>query len=195
VEQPDLLRFALDILDDLEIPYALVGSIASGAYGEPRLTQDINVVVDMSADQAEELCSRFPETDFYVSSLAARKAVQSTSQFNILDPSSGNKIDVMIAGRENWRKGQLDRRRPVLVLPGRQVFVACPEDVILGKLEYYDEGGSEKHLRDIAGIIKVSGDILDRRYIEAWAAKLGLTETWQAVLRRAAPSDVRPDIQ
>jgi hypothetical protein len=63
-------------------------------------------------------------------------------------------------------------------------FVASPEDVIIGKMLYYREGGSEKHLRDITGILKVSGDQVDRAYVARWAAELGVTEIWQAVLRR-----------
>jgi hypothetical protein len=59
-----------------------------------------------------------------------------------------------------------------------------PEDVILGKMEYYHEGGSEKHLRDIAGILKVSADMVDRQYVSLWAAQMGLSEIWQMILDR-----------
>ena len=58
---------------------------------------------------------------------------------------------------------------------------AAPEDVIIKKMEYYKEGGSEKHLRDITGILKVSGDDIDYGYISEWAERLGLTEIWQAI--------------
>ena len=60
------------------------------------------------------------------------------------------------------------------------------EDVILKKMEAYREGGSEKHLRDIAGVLKISGERLDRSYIQDWADRLGVTEVWQDVLRRVS---------
>jgi hypothetical protein len=56
--------------------------------------------------------------------------------------------------------------------------------VILGKLWYYREGGSEKHLRDIAGMLQVSGDEIDTAYVDAWSEKLGLAGQWQMVLDR-----------
>lgn len=74
------------------------------------------------------------------------------------------------------------RRRRVLLLPDREEFAAAPEDAILRKLWYYNEGRSDKHLRDIAGILRLSGDRIDRADIEAWARKLGLEEAWAAVL-------------
>ena len=68
--------------------------------------------------------------------------------------------------------------------PGLPVYIAAPEDVILSKMGSYREGGSEKHLRDITGVLRVSGAQLDRDYVDRWARQLGLTEVWQAVLRR-----------
>jgi hypothetical protein len=65
-----------------------------------------------------------------------------------------------------------------------QANFAAPEDVIIKKMEYYREGGSEKHLRDIAGILKISGELVDRDYISEWSYRLGLTEIWDAVQRR-----------
>ena len=62
--------------------------------------------------------------------------------------------------------------------------MARPEDVIVGKMVYYQEGGSEKHLRDITGILMVSGDDVDREYVAGWAERLGLAEVWAAILHR-----------
>ncbi|MFN3533264.1 MAG: hypothetical protein ACK41Q_12265 [Candidatus Brocadia sp.] len=65
-----------------------------------------------------------------------------------------------------------------------QANFAAPEDVIIKKMEYYRKGGSEKHLRDIAGILKISGDAVDRNYISEWAKRLELTDIWDAVQKR-----------
>jgi hypothetical protein len=186
VEQIDLLRIAIEALDRLRIPYAIVGSFASGAWGESRFTQDIDILVDLKVSQVVSLCREFSNADCYVSESAAADAVAQKSQFNIIHPASGNKIDFMIASDTVWTRAQLQRRRRIEVLPDREADVAAPEDVILGKLVYYQEGGSEKHLRDIGGILKISGAILDWPYLDNLANQLGLTEIWQAVKNRAS---------
>ena len=184
MEQDEILRFAVDALERVRIPYMLVGSLASGVYGEPRLTQDIDIVIAPTTAQLEELCDTFPASDFYVSREAAREAMALRTQFNVLDPSSGNKIDFMIAKSDAWGQEQLARREKMRLLPDRQGFAARPEDIILSKMQYFEEGGSEKHLRDITGMLKVSGDKIDREYVQKWAKEMGLTEVWEAVLRR-----------
>src|SRR5579859_485017 len=128
----------------------LVGSMASGVYGEARLTLDIDIVVDLTVADAETLCRAFPEPEYYVNLPAAREAASRGGQFNVIHPTSGNKIDFMIARRDAWGRIQLARRRQERVLEDRIGYVASPEDVILGKLLYYQDGRHEKHLRDIA---------------------------------------------
>ncbi|MDB5355640.1 MAG: hypothetical protein JWN24_2093 [Phycisphaerales bacterium] len=183
MEQPELLAFSLELLEKLNITYMVVGSIASSAYGDPRLTQDI--VVDLAPDQVQSLCEAFATDEFYVSVEAAEQAArQPGAQFNVLHPNSGNKIDFMIARRDAWGIGQLSRRQKMQLLPGREGYAARPEDIIIAKMLCYQEGGSEKHLRDIAGILKVSGDIVDREYVAGWAERLDLADIWRAILGR-----------
>jgi hypothetical protein len=184
LEQPDLLRRVIGILEELKIPYMVVGSIASGAYGEPRLTQDIDVVVELDCDRAEALCAAFPLPEYYVSPEAAGNAIRYGGQFNVIHPTSGNKIDFMVAGRDDWARSQLARRRRVKILPDRDGVLSAPEDIIISKMRYYRRSGHEKHLRDITGILKVSGDEVDRAYVARWAEEFGLTEIWEALLRR-----------
>lgn len=185
MEQSDLLAFAVDVLERLGITYMLVGSLASGTYGEPRLTQDIDIVIDATPPQIRSLCSAFDPGEFYVSTEAALQALRlPAGQFNVIDPTSGNKIDFMIARTDPWGREQIARRHREQILPGKSGYTARPEDVIIGKMLYYEDGGSEKHLRDITGILKVSGDRVDREYVESWAAQLGLLEIWRAILSR-----------
>jgi hypothetical protein len=84
------------------------------------------------------------------------------------------------------------RARPVRLLPDREVMTAAPEDVILGKLWYYSLGGGDRHLRDIAGILRVSGDSVDRADIERWAARLGYLEIWQQIVAKVDALDSPP---
>ncbi len=184
MEQAELLRHVVEVLEEQGITYLLVGSLASGVYGEPRLTHDIDVVVDLRADQIARLCDAFPAMDYCVSQQAAREAITRGGQFHVIHPASGNKIDFMIARQDAWGRSQISRRRREQILPGRPGYTAAPEDVIIAKLWYYQDGGSEKHLRDVAAMLQVSGDDIDREYINHWVQQLGFTEEWQAVLDR-----------
>jgi len=65
---------------------------------------------------------------------------------------------------------------------------AAPEDIIIMKMQYYRDGGSEKHLRDIAGILKISHDEVDTAYVSEWSLRLGLTDIWEIILKRVRQS-------
>lgn len=184
MEQSDLLRYAIEVLEQMNLTYAIVGSFASGAYGEPRFTQDIDILVDLKDGQITEFCNRFPDAEFYVSHSAVREAMRRRTQFNVIHPMSGNKIDFMMSRNDEWGCQQLARRQEVQILSDRSGYVASPEDVILGKMIYYREGGSEKHLRDITGVLAVSADRVDRDYIAQFAGQLGVTKIWEAILDR-----------
>ena len=128
-----------------------------------------------------------PPDDFYLSLEAALDAVTNRSQFNLIHPSSGLKVDFMVAEESAFNRSRFARARKVRVKEEVDVEFASPEDVILMKLEYYRRGNSEKHLRDIAGVFAVSGDDLDWEYIAEWVAGLGLEEAWAALDEREAP--------
>jgi hypothetical protein len=186
VEQSDLLKFAVQQLERIGIPYALVGSFASGLWGESRFTQDIDLLIDLKPAQSKLLFESFPAEAFYVSQPAINEAVAERGQFNVIHPASGNKIDFMIAGNSSWTAAQLARRKRVRVLPDLHADVAAPEDVILGKLIYFHEGASDKHLRDITGILTAGAETVDRAYIEKHATELNVLNEWHAVLNRLA---------
>lgn len=184
MNQRELLGYVVAAFERLAIPYMVVGSFASYAYGEPRFTQDLDIVLDLLPGTIPAFCAAFPAPEFYVSEAAVRDAVRTRFQFNILHPTSGNKIDCMFPGANEWARTQLSRRRRLKILSDLDASVASAEDVILGKLWYYSEGGSEKHLRDIAGILKRSGASVDRSQIAAWAERLGYSSIWNTVLEK-----------
>lgn len=184
MELLDLLRRMHDVLGGLGVRHAVVGSMASMLYGEPRMTRDIDIVIDLPAHQVAEFCDQFPPPDYYVSKPAAAQAVKERGQFNIIHIPSGNKVDLMLCKMHGWGRSQLDRVRQIAVCSGVTVNVAAPEDVILGKLQYYHEGASDKHLRDIVAMLDISGGLIDREYIQRWTIELNVTEEWRAVLDR-----------
>jgi len=184
VTQTDLLRHALDVLERLAVPHMVVGSFASTTYGEYRFTNDIDIVVALTERDVPALLAAFPDSEYYVNPDAVRDAIRHGFQFNVLHTGSGAKIDFILARDDEWGRAQMARRRRVLLLPDREGYAAAPEDVILGKLWYFAEGGSDKHLRDIVAMLRVSPEQIDRAEVDVWARKLGLDEAWTAVLER-----------
>lgn len=188
MEPADLLRYACDALERLGLTYLVTGSTASMAYGEPRLTNDIDIVLDLPAARVAEFCAAFPAGEFYISAGAVADAVRLRHQFNVLHPGSGLKIDFIVLTDTEFDVARGQRRRNLPALPDRSVWFASPEDVIIKKMVYYQEGGSEKHLRDIAGVLRIQGAAVDRAYIDAWATNLGVAEIWQLIQAREAES-------
>jgi len=187
MEQSDLLRKVAVTLDMLGVPYAVVGSTASTLYGDPRFTNDIDVVLDLQARGIESFCKEFPAPEYYLSRAAVESAVRRRFQFNIIHPSSGFKVDCILAGSDAFDQEQLQRAVQVPQKEGAYaVRFASAEDVIIKKMEYFRLGQSEKHLRDISGILKTQGEQIDHAYIQMWAERKGLTEIWNAILVRLA---------
>ena len=181
MDPSELLERLAQTLEDLPIPYLITGSMATIAYGEPRFTNDIDVVVRLASLHVDPLCRAFPPEQFYISRTAIADAVVNHTQFNILHPASGLKIDIMVADDSEFNEDHFSRARPLRVAAGRDVTFASPEDVIIKKLVYFREGGSDKHLRDIRGVLKVMGNEIDRANIERWVSKFGLAREWSAV--------------
>jgi hypothetical protein len=181
VEQDELLRFAVGVLERLRLPYFVTGSIATIFYGEPRFTNDIDIVVDLAPERVGELCRAFPPEQFYVDEESARAAVERHGQFNVIHPASGLKVDIVVPEADEFNRSRFERTARVHPAADYEASFASVEDVILKKMDFYRRGGSEKHLQDIAGVLRISGERLDTGYIEDWASRLGLAEIWQAL--------------
>jgi hypothetical protein len=189
MRQIELLQFALDALDRNQIPYAIVGSYASGVWGEPRMTLDIDIAVLLEPRHADDIIEAFPREDFYVNRTAVQSAIRDAGQFNVIHLASGNKIDFMVVERSETTPPEIARRRLLQILPNCEAYFASPEDVIIGKLKYYLLGGSEKHLRDIAGILKRSRQAVDEQYVTEWTASHGASDPWRRALDLSQPAE------
>lgn len=185
MEQSELLQYVVGVLERLGLRYFVTGSVATIFFGEPRFTNDIDIVVDLPSGKIAELCAAFPSPDFYLSEETVFRAVWRRGQFNIIQPASGLKVDVMVPADSPFNRSRFSRAKRVRPGPDFDAAFSSAEDVILKKVEAYREGGSEKHLRDIAGVLKISGDSLDRGYITEWAAEMGTSEIWQEILKRS----------
>ena len=186
MEPIELLAFATSALERLGLRYLVTGSMATIAYGEPRFTNDLDIVVEMSHDSIDGIVQAFPEDEFYLSRTAILEAVRSHRQFNVIHPRSGLKIDFFVASPSDFDQMRLSRGRHLSVLAQGTACFASPEDVILKKLQYFREGGSQKHIRDILGVLRVLGDTVDRAHIANWANRLGMALEWDLVLKQAS---------
>ena len=185
MEQHELLLFVVECFEKLKIPYLVTGAIASIAYGEPRFTNDIDVVVDMSLTHVDAFKSYFPENEFYLDVDSMKRALNHHHQFNIVHPGSGLKVDVIISKKDDFDRSRFGRRKKLYVSETKSADFASPEDVIIKKLEYFKQGRSEKHLRDIASMLKISSELIDRAYISSWAKRLSVSELWEEVQKKA----------
>ncbi len=179
----ELLLHAADVLTKLQVRYLITGSMATITYGEARFTNDIDIVADLQMSHVQSLSDAFPPPEFYVSELAVRDAIQRRFQFNVIHPASGLKIDFMVPSHNEFNQSRLSRGVAIdLDEEGRNAWFASPEDVILKKLQYYRDGGSDKHLRDIRGVLLVQTDKIDHDYLTKWADVLGITEELKQVI-------------
>lgn len=159
--------------------YMVVGSIAALAHGRARATQDLDVVVALDEHSLATLLGTFGSDRFYVSEEAARDALRRRTLFNVIDMVSGWKIDIVPLKPRAFSKREFSRRTIVDVL-GVALPVATLEDTIVAKLEWSREaGGSARQLEDVRELVKLAGGRLDRTYIGACVAELGLADAWQ----------------
>lgn len=183
LEPSELLQTMADFFESIGVHYRVVGSMASMAYGEPRLTIDVDMVAELTVDKVSELIAAFPAPDYYISEQAAVDAVLRNAQFNIIHVPSGLKVDVIIPSQTAFTASERARVRKLASRGEYSAWFASPEDVILNKLIYFrmSGGSSQKHVRDIGGMMKLQGDKLDQAYIENWAMKLNVNGEWQQV--------------
>jgi hypothetical protein len=170
-------------LGQLGVRYLVSGSVASMLYGEPRITHDIDFVVFLREQEAAKLPAIFPPPEFYVpppSVIAAEMARERRGHFNVIHAGSGLKADFYIANRDELHAWAF-RHSKGYAIGGTNISLAPPEYVIVRKLEYYREGGSEKHLRDIRSMLAVSGDQIDRAALNDWVQRRALQREWTAV--------------
>jgi hypothetical protein len=181
--EADLLELFVARLDQIGVRYLVTGSVAATLYGEPRATHDIDLVVDLSEAGREALPGVFPAAEFYlppaeVVLLECRRAER--GHFNIIHQASGLKADVFLVGDDEFHAWAFGNARHYRV-GELDVRVAPPEYVIVRKLEFYREGGSPKHLRDIRSMLSLSPELIDMPTLESWVHRRGVSEPWAEV--------------
>lgn len=182
----DLVRQVARILDDLDIPYALGGSMASSLFGEPRSTVDVDIAILLTTDQEGALLER-AAAEFYVPFEAAHVAVRTHSSFNLVDIPNALKVDLFVLGNGLLDRMQIERRIAVMI-PGAEgsVWVTSPEVQVLRKLDWYRAGGasSDRQWRDVVGILRAA-DGLDAEFLLETARAIDLDVLLATALEQA----------
>lgn len=176
----ELIAAAIAHLDAAAIPYMVTGSFASSYYGEPRTTRDLDIVIDPGPEALQRLVSQLDAGGFYVDRDTAVNALRERTQFNAIG-AGATKIDFIIRRDRPFSVEEL-RRRGEADLLGTRGFIASVEDTIIAKLEWAATTGSERQRSDVAGMLAVGGDSVDRAYVERWVDALGLRDVWDEVL-------------
>ena len=158
----------------------VTGATAAIISGQPRVTNDLDVVLSLNDAGRTVLLATFSESQFYVppeSVIRAEQARSHRGHFNLIHHESGYKADVYLTGSEPVHAWAMERRRRVQWSDDLELWVAPPEYVVLRKMEFFREGGSAKHPADIRAIREVSG--VDEAALMPWIEQLGLQEVWR----------------
>jgi hypothetical protein len=176
VTATDLVALFVEPLNRLGLPYMVTGAVAAIIYGDPRLTRDIDLVVDLRASDAGRFAAAFPEPSFYVTPadvIAEEARRERRGHCNVVHIATSLKADIYLAGRDPLHAWALERRIEE-VSSGIRIWLAPIEYVLLRKLEWLRDSGSEKHLTDIRAMVRVGGDRIDRAALNDWIARLDL---------------------
>ena len=179
-EQLKFIKQIASRLDSARIPYMLTGSMAMGLYAVPRMTRDIDVVIECQPDDAATIAALFA-ADCYVDVESIREAATTQSTFNIIHNEWIIKADFIVRKDEEYRKVEFDRRRQFQI-GGTPIWVVAPEDLILSKIKWSQESNSEMQQRDVLALVESVTD-LDWRYLQTWGDRLGMKNLLDQVKR------------
>jgi hypothetical protein len=190
--QLDLLTALRPVVAEFQrlgILFHVGGSVASSAHGAGRSTQDVDLVAELHREHVKPLAAGLAGA-FYVSEPMILSAIERQSCFNLIHLPTMFKVDVFVLKRRPFDQIAFRRARLGPIGLGDdhlEVPLASAEDVVLNKLEWFRQGGevSERQWRDVQGVLKVRGPDLDRRYLEQWAAELGVLDLLQRALTEA----------
>lgn len=169
-DQNLFLESIIKALNQADIPYMISGSIGSSFHGQPRATNDADIVIDPTMKQIIVFVESLG-AGFYVSKQAALHAVETGSMFNVIGIQTGCKADLIIRKKRSFSREEFARRIPASLL-GMKAYILTPEDSILSKLEWSKGRQSDIQFQDALGVLRIQKDKLDVDYLKKWAKEL-----------------------
>ena len=179
LEQQEVLRDFTNRLESLNIAYMLTGSMAMAFYAQPRMTADIDIVVEINSEQTGEIIKTF-EPDYYIPHGSMRSAIARRTMFNILHRQTLVKVDCALRKTSEFHLNAFSRRQKV-DFGGFDIWIISHEDLILSKLFWAKETKSEMQIRDITNLLRGR---IDLDYLKLWSSKLSVEETLNALLQK-----------
>ncbi|ULA62504.1 MAG: hypothetical protein LZF86_40007 [Nitrospira sp.] len=177
-DELDVLKAVTADLDGGGIPYMVTGSMAANFYAVPRMTRDIDLVIELFERDVDRITRLFQQ-DYYIDRDMIERAVREHAMFNMIHNALVVKVDCVVRKETEYRREEFARRRAVSIA-GQQVFMVSPEDLILSKLDWAKESRSEMQLTDVRNLLNsVQG--LDTAYLSRWADRLGLASLYREV--------------
>jgi hypothetical protein len=176
----ETLKFVIEKLETQGFEYAIGGSFASSAWGQPRQTNDLDLVLKLSESDAPRFVATF-ENEFAVGTSALEEALHSRGEhrgFHLMEFDSAFQVDIFLFNGTPFDDSEFARRQRTDILPGIQAWVFSAEDTVLRKLQWYELGNrkSDKQWNDVMRIIEVQAERLDNEYLNNWASHLGLQQ-------------------
>lgn len=179
-----LLQVVTEALEQADVGYMLTGSFASNYYGTPRSTADIDFVITADPSQLKRLVQELRDKGYYAQVEEALDAWQHNSMFNVVDDSMAWKID-FIMRKPGYYSQEAFRRRVSGEIQGVPITISTAEDLIIAKLAWAKQGESQRQIEDVANILKMKPESLDRDYIAKWTNELDLISQWNSAKRNA----------
>ena len=181
MQTPDFYQAFIAPVEKTGFDYFVTGAVAAILYGEPRLTHDIDLVINIPSSSIRMMTSLFSPDHYYC---PPEEVIQQElrrpekGQFNIIHHETGLKADLYCFGDDPLHRWALARRVRITLEAGDSLWMAPPEYVILRKLAYFREGGSQKHLSDIRGILLQQEKLPERQWLEDRIREMGLLREW-----------------
>jgi len=178
-EELEVLKGVTQSLNNSNIEYMITGSTAMNYYVLPRMTRDIDIVIEIQNNDITTLVNLFKD-DFYVDQDSIELAVNNHGMFNIIHNTYVIKIDFIVRKLSEYRQTEFQRKRQIKIA-NVQMWIVSPEDLILSKLVWSKESLSALQFADIKNLSGLTGSI-DNIYLNKWLEKLGLQDTFMKVL-------------
>ena len=173
----DILRDVTRKFDQLNIQYMLTGSLAMSYYSQPRMTRDIDLVVNISQTSIKKMETLFI-ADYYISIDSVINAIDNEFMFNLIHTESSIKVDCIVRKKEEYRLTEFERRQKIR-LTDFDIYIVSKEDLIISKLIWFKDSNSELQKKDIKNLL-VSG--YDKDYLQRWILRLNLKKHYEDVL-------------
>ncbi len=177
--QEEVLKTVVSRLQGLRIPYMITGAIAVNYYGRPRLTHDVDLLVELQASMVEGIVSSF-QSGFYIAAGGILEALQHWTMFNALHHAAGLKVDFGLKGRDKYDATRFQRRKKRKIFD-EMMFITTAEGLMIIRLKRYKDSSSEKHYLGASGVYQIQRGNLDLRYMKRWLSYFSVLDLFERI--------------